>query len=361
MAAPSRHSDGSPAIRRAGRVAAVAAFGFSLWSAPVAAGGAPKPTASVTAVFGRSNPTARWHEDELSITTGPSETTYQVFYPSDYRALGFKSPIVAWGNGTGSAPTSAFYRTLVADLVSWGFTVVAPDLANTGSGSQVLAGARLLVAAAGHRGPFFHHLATNEVAAAGHSQGATGAVRAALAGPSLIRAVMTFSLPWNGQGPRGSSFSANPGAPHGWSAPNQDCPTWQICWADPGAMRQPTFLVSTHGPVDGAIAPPAVEQCYLDELRAPSALGIVLDSPSDSGERADHDAISATPTALLGYATAWLLYRLRHDAAAAKAFTGPDPQLLADRNWPGSSVTHGGPAPAGRCDDHVAGAPSPLG
>lgn len=336
-------------------------MGVSLWST-VAAGGSAGPNTSVSARFGQANPEARWREAERTIVSGPSRTTYQVFYPSDYPALGFKSPIIAWGNGTAAAPTSSFYPALVAQLVSWGFTVVAPDLANTGSGTEILAGARLMVAEDDLPGPFFHHLATDEIAAVGHSQGATGAIRAAAAGGSLIKTTMTFSLPWNGQGPRGSSFSANSGAPHGWSGPNQDCPTWQTCWPDPGALRQPTFLVSTHGALDAAIAPPVVEQCYLQELRAPSALGIVLDSPAGSATRADHDAISAAPSALLGYATAWLLYELRHDAGAAKAFTGAHPQLLTDSNWPGSAVNRGGPARGGqRCDDRVAGSPSPPG
>jgi pimeloyl-ACP methyl ester carboxylesterase len=288
--------------------------------------------------------------------------TYQVFSPSDYASLGFKSPIVAWGNGTGAAPTAVFYSTLVTQLVSWGFTVVAPDLANTGSGTAIAAGARWLVDQDRRRGsPFFHRLAIDEVAAVGHSQGATGAVHAALADPSLIKTVMTFSLPWNGQGPSHSSFSANPGAPHGWSAANPDCPTWQTCWVDPGALRQPTFLVSTHGPLDAAIAPPAVERCYFQELRAPSALGIVLDSPPFAGDPADHDSISAHPSGLLGYATAWLLFELRHDAAAGRAFTGPDAQLVSDPNWPGSEVTGDRSGTATQhCDDRVAGAPRPA-
>ena len=86
----------------------------------------------------------------------------------------------------------------------------------------------------------------------------------------------------------------------------------------------------------------------------------MLDSPAATGVAADHDAISATPSGLLGYATAWLLYELRHDATAAKAFTGAHPQLLSDPNWPGSAVTQGGPATRGhRCDDHILGAPPP--
>jgi hypothetical protein len=53
---------------------------------------------------------------------------------------------------------------------------------------------------------------------------------------------------------------------------------------------------------------------------------------------ADHPSIATNPAGFLGYATAWLEYRLRGDATAATAFTGPRPELLSNANWPGSAV-----------------------
>jgi len=44
------------------------------------------------------------------------------------------------------------------------------------------------------------------------------------------------------------------------------------------------------------------------------------------------------PRGFLGYATAWLEYALRGDRAAAPAFTGSHPELLANSNWEGSAV-----------------------
>jgi hypothetical protein len=41
---------------------------------------------------------------------------------------------------------------------------------------------------------------------------------------------------------------------------------------------------------------------------------------------------SRNPGGLLGYATAWLEYRLRG------AFAGAHPELVSDANWPGSAV-----------------------
>jgi hypothetical protein len=207
----------------------------------------------------------------------------------------------------------------------------------------MLAGARDLVAADGRKGsPFFHHLATHDIAAMGHSQGATGAVRAGELGGSFISTVVTFSLPWNGQGPVGSTWDRAPGGPQplGWSGPNPDCPTAQDCWPDPAALRQPTFLMSTRGPIDAVIANPAVERCYFEQVRAPAALGIISDS---GGKVADHSsiqdsAVGGSPDGFLGVATAWLMAELRHDAQAQSLFFGRHPSLVTDPEWSGSDV-----------------------
>ena len=71
-----------------------------------------------------------------------------------------------------------------------------------------------------------------------------------------------------------------------------------------------------------------------------AALGVILNS---DGKPADHASIQNTaaggnPGGFLGYATAWLEYELRGNATAARAFTGPHPELLTNANWPGSAV-----------------------
>jgi hypothetical protein len=271
--------------------------------------------------------------------TAPDGDRYDVFSPSSYRALGFMSPIITWGNGTGASPND--YTVLLTHLASFGFTVVASTLPNTGSGREVLEGAHDMVRADHRRGSvFFHHLDVREIAAAGHSQGATGAVRAATMERSLISSVVTFSLPWNGQGPAGSSWD-KPGS-LGWSGPNPDCATARDCWPDPSALTQPTFLVSTRGPLDAVIANPAVERCYFQNIRAPAAWGLITDS---AGRPADHVSIVdppiGEPTGFLDYVTAWLLFRLRNDKKAGDVFTGQHPGLLDNPDWTGSMVKRG--------------------
>ena len=221
-------------------------------------------------------------------------------------------------------PSAAKVSDFLSHLASYGFTVIASTLPNTGSGNEIDAAAHYLVTQNGVATSVFHgHLNTGEVAAVGTSQGATGAVRAATNDPGLIKTVMTFSLP--------NSV---------WSGPNPDCPTAADCTANPAALTQPVFFASTYGIWDSIIASPATEKAYFNSTSVHAALGIILTS---DGKLADHTSIQDTadggnPGGFFGYATAWLEYQLRGNATAAGAFTGPHPELLSNINWPGSAV-----------------------
>ncbi|GAA1683235.1 poly(ethylene terephthalate) hydrolase family protein [Fodinicola feengrottensis] len=255
-------------------------------------------------------------------TTGTVGSTYDLYYPSNYATLGFKSPIITWGNGTNANPT--MYSTLLSHLASYGFTVIASTLPNTGSGNEIDAAAHYLVTQNSTTGSVFNgNLDIHHVAAVGHSQGAGGATRAATSDPALITTLMTFSLP--------NTI---------WVGSNPDCPTASDCMYNPAQVTQPAFLISTHGGADGIIASPATEKGYFTSLPGHGALGIIQNS---DGKAADHSASQdiasgGTPDGLLGYATAWLTYQLRGDTTAAGAFTGAHPELPTNTNWPGSAA-----------------------
>jgi hypothetical protein len=252
-----------------------------------------------------------------TVTDATGAVIYDLFYPASYAAVGFKSPIVTWGNGTGGKPGNT--AVFLSHLASYGFTVIATTLSNTGAGQQIDAAARYLVAQDSVAGSVFHgHLDVAEVAAVGLSQGAGGAVRAATNDPALIKTVLTFSLP--------NKF---------WVRPNPGCPTVADCMFDPAALTQPVFFISTHGPFDAVAASPATEQAYLHSTTVHAALGIILYSDH---KLADHPSIGTNPGGMLGYATAWLEYQLRGDTTAASAFTGAHPELLSNTNWPGSAT-----------------------
>jgi|SRR5215813_5557491 len=257
-----------------------------------------------------------------TVTDASGKVIYEEFYPGDYAALGFKSPIVTWGNGTLGTPGNV--SALLQHLASYGFTVIASTSGWTGSGLQIDAAAHYLVAQDAAPGSvFYHHLDVAKVAAVGHSQGAGGAVRAATGDPHLITAVLAFSLP--------DTF---------WVGANPGCPSRTDCLPDPAALTQPVFFISTHGPFDAVIAGPAAERAFYHSTAIHAALGIIRTS---DGRKADHNSIENTadggnPGGELGYATAWLEYQLRGDATAAGAFTGAHPELVSNTNWPGSAA-----------------------
>jgi pimeloyl-ACP methyl ester carboxylesterase len=246
-----------------------------------------------------------------TVTDGAGNAIYDIYYPADYAALGFQSPIVTWGNGTDDIPSQ--YTTLLGHLASYGFSVIGTTSRTTKSGVEIGDAADYLVAQAGTAGSVFYgNLDVNRVAAVGHSQGAGGATRAALSNPALIKTLMTFSLPI----------------------------TYWLNGPSIAQLARPAFLISTHGIFDSVIAPPVIERIFYDTLTGPTALGIILES---DGKRADHaspvdPAYGGNPGGLLGYATAWLAYQLRSDSAAAAAFTGAHPELVANTNWPGSAA-----------------------
>jgi hypothetical protein len=158
------------------------------------------------------------------VTDATGTAVYDLYYPSNYAALGFKSPIVTWGNGTGASPAKV--SVFLSHLASYGFTVIASTLPNTGSGNEIDAAAHYLVTQNGVAASVFHgHLNTGEVASVGTSQGAGGAVQAATKDPALIKTVMTFSLP--------NAI---------WAGANPDCPTAADCTAHPAALTQPVFF-----------------------------------------------------------------------------------------------------------------------
>ena len=269
---------------------------------------APRVQYPVEAAF---TPPGPYTTTTSTVTDGAGNAIYDIYFPEDYAALGFKSPIVTWGNGTDDIPPQ--YTTLLSHLASYGFTVIGTTSRTTKSGVEIGDAAHYLVAQAGTAGSIFYgNLDVNRVAAVGHSQGAGGATRAALNNPALIKTLMTFSLP--------ITFWLN--------GPNI------------GLLTRPAFLISTHGIFDSVMAPPMIERIFYDTLTGVAALGIILES---DGKRADHaspvdPAYGGNPGGLLGYATAWLAYQLLSDSTAAAAFTGANPELVANTNWPGSAA-----------------------
>ena len=262
----------------------------------------------------------------FATTTGTvmkgSKVEYDLFYPSDYASVGFKSPIITWGNGTGDVPD--MYSTLLLQFASYGFTVIATTRKNTGSGREIDAAAHYLVKMNATQGSLFSgHLNVHRVAAVGHSQGALGAARVAVMDPKLITTLITFSIP------AASLDTTNP-----------DCPVVTDCEVNMASVHQPAFLISTYGREDRFISSPRVDRAYFSQVKGRAALGTIKTS---GGVKVDHASIQnatdgGNPGEEIAYATAWLEFTLRGNRQAARAFTGPHPELTSNPDWPGSKV-----------------------
>jgi hypothetical protein len=96
---------------------------------------------------------------------------FDLYYPTNLGANGFKHPILTWGNGTNGAPVH--YAKFLTHMASWGFVIIATVDKMTGPGQTMLDGVNFLIAANGNpASPFFNKLNAAEIGAFGHSQGA---------------------------------------------------------------------------------------------------------------------------------------------------------------------------------------------
>ena len=217
---------------------------------------------------------------------GPSRA-FTIYRPSELGKDGFKHPIVTWGNGSGTTPST--YTQLLTHYATHGFVVVASNATDTGSGEEMIAGvAWLLEQHASADSPYFEKLDENAIAAVGYSQGGIGAVIAAT-DPRV-----TTSIPIAG----GDSKI--------------------------DAIHGPTFLIGFAN--DTTVPPPWNMAPQFESAAAPAVYGVLQGG-------ATHLEMLGDGGRTLGYTTAWLVLQLRHDNALSGVFYGPDCTLCQDALW----------------------------
>ncbi|MGO1052934.1 poly(ethylene terephthalate) hydrolase family protein [Crossiella sp. CA198] len=217
---------------------------------------------------------------------GPDHTLY---YPGDLGSSGVQHPVVIWGNGTGATPEQ--YDSQLRHLASWGFVVAAANTRNAGSGREMLAGARFLIAEDSRPGSIFHgRIDETKVGAAGHSQGGGGVIAA---GEDPLVDVTAPLMP----GPQGSV---------------------------PGLHGPSLFLA---GQVDLIVPSFYVRGRYAWADKVPAIFAEL--------KGADHFFPGDTRTRAVGVLTAWFRYWLSGDEQAREIFFGPAENWLLgkDKSW----------------------------
>jgi len=231
-----------------------------------------------------------------SVLTDDSGHLLDVYFPANLGADGVRHPIITWGNGTLTSTSS--YAPVLHHLASWGFVVIATPSTSTGSGSEILAAARLLVEE--NQDPsslFYQRLDTTRIGASGHSQGAYGALNAALKSAGLITTVVPIGLP-------------------------------DVIWLSPlhaSDLRGLTQTVFFVGGGDDWLSTSTGVLQYVQQVPGSAVVALLRGGV--------HDGIVSGTAAYLGYLTAWMMYQLRGDARAAGAFVGELAEISANAAW----------------------------
>jgi hypothetical protein len=248
---------------------------------------------------------------------------FDLYYPTNLGAGGFKHPILTWGNGTNGKASDAAY--FLKHMASWGFVIIATEDKNTGVGQTILDAANFLIAANANPASIFHNkLDVTQIGAFGTSQGATGAINALIKSAGAIKTVLPIELP-------SRSFCGSPancvdtsnlttgsiffvdGSLDPISPPNQDVTVTgeqsiaAYYNAVPGGVQKlkGTLIGPTHNDVTG--------QPDCTHAQQPCIIGVY---------------------GYLGYPTAWMMDRLQGNAAAHSAFVSGTGEIFSQpTNW----------------------------
>lgn len=227
---------------------------------------------------------------------------FVTYYPAQLEDSGDQWPAVVFVNGTGVYASK--YPALFRHLASWGFIVLGNEDPGTFSGDSADATlAWLLEQNDDPDSVIYQKVDTAHMGLSGHSQGGVGV------------------------------FNAISGQPHGgmYACAVSLSPT-QEDWAealnipyDPSKTTIPTLVLA--GTNNDVITPEGMEKLY-DKLGGPKAMALRAGT--------DHGQMLYSGD---GYVTAWLMYWLRGDEEAGKAFWGEAPELAGNPNWRGAQIS----------------------
>jgi len=250
---------------------------------------------------------------------------YDLYYPTNLGAGGFQHPILTWGNGSFGKSSQVAY--LLKHMASWGFVVIATEDSMTGPGQTILDAAKFLVKANGDATSiFFNKLNASEVGAFGHSQGASGAVRALMLSGGLIKTVIPFELPaqvWCALPPCLDTHALTTGSVF-FIDGSLDFPISPATQTQPPAVIGLQSIDAYYNAVPGGV---------------PKVKG-TLNGPSHNDITGQPDCKTAVQPCIngvygyLGYPTAWMMYQLQNDNYAHGAFVnGTGEMFLQVLNW----------------------------
>ena len=241
---------------------------------------------------------------------------YKVWYPSALEEGSQEWPIVVMANGTG-VPASR-YEPIFQHLASWGFVVIGNEQQASWQGDGSEGALELLIRLnEDPESAFYQKLDLECVGAAGHSQGAIGAINGVTSQPNgwRYKALYTASTP-----------SSRYAMTLNW---NYDVSKIQI----------PFFMAAGTGLLDaGEEGLPEVVEDTQEISISPlwsqeeNYSLIPNTTPKLRARRTGADHAEMLPWGD-GYMTAWFMYWLQGDQEAGKAFVGEGAEILSNPCW----------------------------
>jgi hypothetical protein len=248
---------------------------------------------------------------------------FDLYYPTNLGANGFKHPILTWGNGSfGKAGDLDYF---LKHMASWGFVIIATEDNMTGPGQTILDAANFLVAANADPAGIFHNkLDITQIGAFGHSQGAGGAINALIKSAGKIKTVIPIELPaqiWCSTPPNcidtshlttGSVFFVD-GSLDPVSPPTQLATATGLQSIDAYYNAVPATVPKLKGTLIGPTHNDITGQPDCHHAQQPCLFGVY---------------------GYLGYPTAWMMDRLQGNAAAHAAFVTTTGEIFSQpTNW----------------------------
>ena len=229
---------------------------------------------------------------------------FVAYYPAQLEDSGDQWPAVVFVNGTGVYASK--YPALFRHLASWGFIVLGNEDPGTFSGDSTDATlAWLLEQNEDPDSVFYQKVDTAHMGLSGHSQGGVGVFNAISEQPNGGLYTCAVSL-----SPTQEDLAAALNIPY-----------------DPSKTVIPTLVLA--GTSNDVITPEGMEKLY-GKLGGPKAMALRTDT--------DHGSMMYSGD---GHVTAWLMYWLRGDEEAGKAFWGEAPELAGNPNWQQVQISRG--------------------
>ncbi len=223
---------------------------------------------------------------------------YEVWYPEDLENKGGTYPLIVVLNGTGVKASK--YKAQFKHFASWGFVVIGTEEPESWDGVAAESSLDFMLEQNENpSGIFYHKIDTGNIGAVGHSQGGAGVFNAITEHEhsSMYKTAVPVS-------------------------PTNEEQTTALGWHyDLSKVSVPILLLAgTKGDFEMKYVIPEESMIEMyNKISSPKVMARKLDCEhGDMLYSAD------------GYITAWFMWRLQGDEAAARAFTGDSPEIAGN-------------------------------